>query len=96
MGELVVRELSCSAVGWNWITNPVAFRLWPQVQVSGHTKDLLWRFVDATVEQSEGEKLTLRFACDDPALEAVSQWHRSRVLDRSTTARSSGTARPIR
>ena len=96
MGELVVRELSCSSVGWNWITNPVAFRLWPQVQVPSHTKDLLWRFVDATVEQSEGEKLTLRFACDDPALEAVSQWHARPGPGPIHHTAPFGTARPIR
>jgi len=33
------------------------------------------RFVDAAVEESDGRKLTLRFACDEPALEIASQWH---------------------
>ena len=96
LGELVVRELSCSSVGWNWITNPVVFRLWPQVQVSGHTKDLLWRFVDATVEQSEGEKLTLRFACDDPRWRPFLNGTLARVLDRSTTgAIRNGSTHPV-
>ena len=31
-----------------------------------------WRFVDAAVDESDGRKLTLRFACDDPALEVTS------------------------
>jgi len=74
-GELVVRELCCPAVGWNWIANPVAFGLWPQADVAGQSKQLRWRFVDAAVQESDGRKLTLRFACDEPTLEATSEWH---------------------
>ena len=46
-GELVVGELSCPAVGQNWIANPVAIRPLPQVEVAGQCKSLRWRFVDA-------------------------------------------------
>ena len=74
-GELVVRELSCPATGWNWIAKPVAFGLWPQADIGGQRQTLRWRLADAAMEESDGRKLTLRFACDDPALEAVSQWH---------------------
>lgn len=74
-GELVVRELRCPAAGWNWISNPVAFGLWPQAEVAGQSKQLRWRFVEAAADESEGRKLTLRFACDDPALEVTSEWH---------------------
>ncbi len=74
-GEMVVGELSCPATGWNWITNPVAISLLSQVEVAGQRKTLQWRFVDAAVDESDGRKLTLKFACDDPALEVASQWH---------------------
>ena len=74
-GELVVGELSCPDVGQNWITNPVTIRLWPQAEVAGQSKSLCWRYVDATVDETDGRKLTFKFACDDPPLEVVSQWH---------------------
>ncbi|MFH1922805.1 MAG: LamG-like jellyroll fold domain-containing protein [Planctomycetota bacterium] len=74
-GEMVVGELSCPATGWNWITDPVATGLLSEVEVAGHRKTLEWRFVDAAVDESDGRKLTLQFACDDPALEVASQWH---------------------
>ncbi len=74
-GELVVGELSCPAVGKNWISNPVAFGLLPQIAAAGQGKTLRWRLVDAATDDSDGRQLTLRFACDDPALEVASQWH---------------------
>ncbi len=74
-GELVVSELSCPAVGSNWITNPVAFGFLSRAEVASQSKTLRWRFVDAAVEESDGRRLTLWFACDEPALEIASQWH---------------------
>jgi hypothetical protein len=74
-GGLVVRELSCPAAGWNWIANPVAIGLLSQVEVAGQSTKPRWRFVDAAVDESDGRRLTLRFACDDPAMEVASQWH---------------------
>ncbi len=73
-GELVVRDLSCPAVSRNWVSHPVAFRLWPQVQLAGESREVQWRFVDASMEDDAGQELALRFRCDDPALEAVSHW----------------------
>ena len=74
-GEMVIGELSCPAASWNWITHPVAFCFLPRAEVAGQSKTLVWRFVDAAVEESDGRKLTLRFACHEPALEIASQWH---------------------
>ena len=73
--ELVVRELCCPATGWNWIANPVAFGLLPQVEAAGKPQALRWRFVGAAVEERDGRNLSLRFACADPALEVVSRWN---------------------
>jgi len=93
-GEMVLGELSCPVVGWNWIANPVAFGFWSRAEVAGQSKTLQWRFVDAAVEESSGRKLTLRFACDEPAMEITSQWqartgrgpvhHSMRIQNRST------------
>lgn len=74
-GELVVGALSCPTVGQNWIADPVAIQLWPQVEVASQSKSLRWRFVDITADDSDGQKLTVKFACDDPPLEVASQWH---------------------
>ncbi|MFV2065872.1 MAG: LamG-like jellyroll fold domain-containing protein [Pirellulales bacterium] len=74
-GQMVIGELSCPATGWNWIARPVAFGFLSKAEVAGQSKTLEWRFVDAVVEESDGRKLTLRFACDEPALEIASQWH---------------------
>jgi len=74
-GQMVVRELLCPAVEWDWIARPVAFRLPPHVEVGGQMKALKWQFVEAVVDKKDGQKVTLRFACDDPALEMTSQWH---------------------
>jgi len=74
-GEMVIGELSCPVAGWNWITRPVAVSFLPRADVAGESHTLQWRFVDAAVDDSDGRKLTLRFACDEPALEIASQWH---------------------
>jgi hypothetical protein len=74
-GELVVRELSCPAAGGNWIAHPVAFGLLPHVEAGGRRQALRWRLAGAAVEESQGRKLSLRFASADPALEITSQWH---------------------
>ena len=74
-GEMVVGELVCPATGWNWITHPVAFGFLSRAEVAGQTEALKWRFIDAAVDESQGQKLTLRFACDEPALEITSEWH---------------------
>ncbi len=96
MGEMVVGELSCPATGRNWIERPVAFGFWSQAVVAGRSKNLRWRFVDAVMDEGEGRKLTLRFACDEPAMEITSQWHARkgpgpvhhsmRIVNRSTEA----------
>ena len=75
-GQMVIRELACPAGGmeldhrtrWRSVSGR-------SVEVAGESKTLQWRFVDAVVDESDGRKLSLRFASDDPALEVVSQWH---------------------
>ncbi len=74
-GEPVVRELACVTGGRNWIGNAVVSPLPSQVEVSGQQRSPNWRLADSAIEECEGKKLTLRFICDDPALEFISQWH---------------------
>lgn len=73
-GEPVISELSCPAARHNWIGTPVAFGLLSEIDIAGRRQELQWRFVDAAVDDSDGRHLTLRFACTNPALEAVSEW----------------------
>ncbi|MHB8866116.1 MAG: LamG-like jellyroll fold domain-containing protein [Pirellulaceae bacterium] len=73
-GELVVSELCNPRSGWNWITRPVLFGLLPRVDVAGESRSLRWRFVEATKDQTDGLELTLRFVCEDPAMDLVSKW----------------------
>ncbi|NUN51309.1 MAG: alpha-galactosidase [Planctomycetaceae bacterium] len=73
-GELVVRELSNPAAGWNWTANPVAFGFSSQVETAGRRETPKWRFVGATVEDRDGRELTLRFASESPAMKLVSRW----------------------
>jgi hypothetical protein len=80
-GDLVLGELSCPAAEWNWIATPVAFGLWSHADVGGQRQMLHWRLADAVFDDaSDGraggrQGLTLRFACAEPPLEAVSQWY---------------------
>jgi len=73
-GELTVRELSCPAAGWNWITRPVALELWPQAEVGGQSQALRWRWARTIAGDRDGQQLTFQFVCDAPALEAESCW----------------------
>jgi hypothetical protein len=74
-GELVARELCCPAAGRNWIAHPVAFGLLPQAETGGQHHSLQWRLAGAALEESDGRRLTLRFACAEPATEVTCQWH---------------------
>jgi hypothetical protein len=55
---------------WNWLPSAVAVPL--PARASG--KPLTWHFQDAKADSSQGNKITLRFTCDDPKLELLSIW----------------------
>lgn len=74
-GELVIGELSCPAAGRNWIDRRVPFGFFSHAVAGDQTAELAWRFIDAAEEGQQGRKVTLRFGCDEPALEIVSTWH---------------------
>ena len=73
-GQLVIYELSNPAAGWNWTREPAVFPLVDKATVSGKPLDLAWKFKDAAVDETEGRKVTVRFVCEQPALELESQW----------------------
>ena len=78
-GQLVVSELSAPRVGWNWITRPTTFSLPSHVWVGTQSQPTRWKLVDAHMQQHDvqrdvGQTLTLRWACEDPSLEAESVW----------------------
>jgi len=95
-GQLVVYALSNPATGWNWTREPAVFPLVDKATVSGKTVDLAWKFKDAAVDETEGRKVTVRFVCEQPALELTSQWwarpgpgpvrHAMTIVNRSTEA----------
>ena len=74
-GKTVMSELSCPAIGSNWLASPVATGFWSHAGVAGKRRRLRWQFIDAAVDDGDGRKLTLQFACKDPALEVTSCWH---------------------
>ncbi len=92
-GQLVLCELSNPAAGWNWIQEPAVFPLVDSVAESGAVVNLPWTFKDATEDESLGQKVTVRFVCEEPALELQSEWwarpgrgpvhHRMQIANRS-------------
>ena len=76
-GDLTIRELSCPAVGRNWISRPVSVELWPVAVVAGQQQALRWRWVKTLEGDRGGKQLAFLFVCDDPTLEAESHWQAS-------------------
>ena len=73
-GQLCIYELSNPAVGWNWTAEPSVFPLPGKADVGAVAQDLRWKFKDATLDKGDGQKLTIRFTCENPSLELKSVW----------------------
>ena len=73
-GQLCVFELSNPAVGWNWMPQPSVLPLVDKALVGGVTREIRWSFAEGVLDASDGQKLTLRFICEQPALELTSVW----------------------
>jgi len=73
-GQLCIYELSNPAAGWNWTAEPSVFALPGKADVGSAAPDLHWKFKDATLDKADGQKLTIRFACENPPLELTSVW----------------------
>ncbi len=72
--KLTVEQLS-SPAGWNWTETPSEFPLLDRVEVAGTSVIPGWVFGGATVEETDGKKLTLVFHAAEPSLECRSIWH---------------------
>jgi alpha-galactosidase len=89
-GQLVVYELSNPSAGWNWTAEPSVVDL---PRVAGTAEGLRWQFQEAVQDNRQGQKIILRFACPEPALELESVWwarpgrgpvqHSMRIVNRS-------------
>jgi hypothetical protein len=92
-GRLCILELSHPAAGWNWTGEPSVFALEGDVAVGGASQPLQWRYKEGVLDRTDGQKATIRFVCENPALELESVWwarpgrgpvrHSLRVANRS-------------
>ena len=73
-GQLVIYELSNPAAGWNWTAEPSVLPLVKTVGVGTATREIRWKFKDGKLDKTDGQKATLVFGCDEPALELASEW----------------------
>jgi len=73
-GQLCIYNLSNPVAGWNWTAEPSVFPLIDKIITDGKTQNVLWKFKDVSIDNSEGEKLTIRFASARPAMELTSVW----------------------
>ncbi|MBU3666455.1 MAG: hypothetical protein FGM15_11360 [Chthoniobacterales bacterium] len=89
-GQLCIYDLRNTEDGWNWAKEPSVFSF--PVPASG--KAGRWKFKDATVDKTDGERVTIRFVCEKPELELLSIWsakpgrgpicHELQVVNRSS------------
>ena len=73
--QLCIYELSNPAVGWNWITEPSVFDLMDNVSLYGKNQKIHWKYKGGVMDKTDGQKVIIRFVCEQPALELTSVWH---------------------
>lgn len=73
--QLQIVELSSPAADWNWAASSSPIPLLGRVDVNGVRHSPHWGYRDAKLETNDGQKLTIRFACEKPAMELTSVWH---------------------
>ena len=73
--KLCIYELSNPAAGWNWTAEPSVFDLPAKGMVDNKEVSIQWAFVEGALDNTDGQKLALRFVCAEPALELTSTWH---------------------
>jgi hypothetical protein len=70
-----IYQLSHPAQGWNWTPTHTEFPLLAHVTVGANPPQAPdWKFADATVDESNSRKVTLRFTSTTPKLELKSVW----------------------
>jgi len=73
-GQLCIYELSSPAATWNWTSEPSVFPLVAKAILADSPRDLAWKYKDGTLDASDGQKLTVRFVCEQPVMELTSVW----------------------
>ena len=74
-GQLCIYELGSPAARWNWTAEPSVFDLVGNAIVDGSKQQLRWKYKDGIMDKTDGQKVTIRFICEQPALELTSVWH---------------------
>lgn len=73
--RLCIYELSSPSAGWNWTASPSPVPSLGRADMDGKRFDPHWVYRDATVDKNDGQKVTICFTCDKPAMELRSVWH---------------------
>ena len=73
-GQLCIYNLSNPVAGWNWTAQPSELPLINKVTVNGEVHDIQWEFQDGVMDNTNGQEVTLRFVCAQPAMELTSTW----------------------
>ncbi len=70
--ELLINELSDTKNNLNWLAENIPFPLLDKISVDSQFQSLSWKL---TRSSFEGDRLTLVFANEQPAMELISIWH---------------------
>ncbi len=73
--QLYLYELGSPAAGWNWTSPPSRFPLLSRVDIGGVQYAPHWVYQRATLDSSNGQKLTIRLTNNNPPMELESVWH---------------------
>jgi hypothetical protein len=74
-GGLFLKELSNPSAGWNWAEDTPELPMMRKAAVDGVVySPLNWSYDSASLDNSNGTKLTLKYVSDNPRLELWSEW----------------------
>ncbi len=73
-GQLVIYELINPSAGWNWTKEPSVLPLVKKVRMGRATREIRWKFKAGKIDKTDGQRATLVFVCEEPALELTSEW----------------------
>ena len=70
----VITRMEDAANGWNWVTTPLTVPLLATVYVSGAFANPAWSYTSASVDTTNGTKVTLTFTGTSPSLTLTQVW----------------------
>jgi hypothetical protein len=74
-GGLFLKELSNPSAGWNWAEDTPELPMMRKAAVDGIVySQLNWSYDSASLDNSNGTKLSLKYVSDNPRLELWSEW----------------------